>query len=289
MKVIRTIKEMQLFSQGMKLQNKKIGCVPTMGFLHRGHESLITRAKDLSDCVVVSIFVNPTQFGPNEDFDRYPRAFENDCKLIESAGADAVFAPDVLEMYPVGFLTEVKIGKVTEKFEGERRPGHFEGVALVVAKLFNAIKPDIAVFGQKDYQQTLVIKKMIRDLNFGIDIVIAPTMRESDGLAMSSRNTYLSPAIREKATILFQALEEAIKAIESGTKERKIINAIMHKTLRSELEIKIDYAVSALSNNLEEPDVFLAGDHIVLLLACFLGKTRLIDNAVVTVPLTKQM
>lgn len=284
MTIIKTIKEMQGVSRELASKGIKIGCVPTMGFLHEGHLSLIRKAKELSDFVVTTLFVNPTQFGPNEDYDRYPRNFDRDCQLAQSAGADALFVPSVLDMYPIGFAGTLSIGNVTSKFEGSKRPGHFDGVSLVVAKLFNAVMPNIAVFGQKDFQQTLVIKKLIRDFNYDINIVINPTFRESDGLAMSSRNTFLSPDERTKAPILFNALEEALKAIDGGCRERKIINAIMHKTLRSVPEIRIDYAVSALADNLDEPDEFLAGDHIVLLLACFLGRTRLIDNAIATMP-----
>ncbi len=275
---------MQEFSRHLLAKGLKIGCVPTMGYLHDGHLNLIEKAKQLTDCVVTTLFVNPTQFGPHEDFERYPRNFDRDCKLAESAGSDILFAHDILEMYPIGFSTNIIINNLTKKFEGERRPGHFDGVALIVSKLFNAVLPDIAVFGQKDFQQTLVIKQLANDLNFPVRIVIAPTVRESDGLAMSSRNTYLSEEHRNKATILFAALEEALKAIDGGCKERKIINAIMLKTLRTVPEIHIDYAVSALADNLDEPDEFLAGDHIVLLIACYLGKTRLIDNAITTIP-----
>lgn len=282
--IYKSIKEMQKASRELSAKGLVIGCVPTMGFLHEGHLNLIRKAKESSDFVVTTLFVNPTQFGPNEDFERYPRNFERDCRLAEEAGCDAIFAPEVLDMYPIGFAASVSVGKVTEKFEGERRPGHFDGVALVVSKLFNAVMPHIAIFGQKDFQQTMVIKKMVKDLNYDIKIVIAPTVRESDGLAMSSRNTYLSPELRAKANVLFNALEEAIKAIDGGCRERKLINAILHKTLRTVPEIKIDYAVSALADNLDEPDEYLAGDLVVLLLACYLGKTRLIDNALITIP-----
>jgi len=284
MTVINTICEMQEFSKHLLAKGLKIGCVPTMGYLHEGHLNLIEKAKQLTDCVVTTLFVNPTQFGPHEDFERYPRDFDRDCKLAESAGSDILFAPDILEMYPIGFGSNIIINNLTSKFEGERRPGHFDGVALIVSKLFNAVLPDIAVFGQKDFQQTLVIKQLTRDLNFPVKIVIASTVRHSDGLAMSSRNTYLTEELRGKATILFAALEEALKAIDGGCKERKVINAIMHKTLRTVPEIRIDYAASALADNLDEPDEFLAGDHIVLLLACYLGKTRLIDNAITSIP-----
>ncbi len=288
MRIIKTVAEMHEVSDNCRRNGLKIAVVPTMGFLHQGHLSLIRRAKEFADIVITTLFVNPTQFGPNEDYDRYPRNFERDCDLANEAGCDYLFNPEVLEMYPIGFSTSVIMKNVTEKFEGERRPGHFNGVALVVAKLFNATRPDFAVFGQKDYQQTLVIKQMTLDLNFGIKIIIAPTLREYDGLAMSSRNTYLSDEERTKANVLFNALEAAKQAIEGGCRERKVINATLHKTLREVPEIRIDYALSACADNLDEPDTFVSGETIVLLLAVYLGKTRLIDNALVTIPTSSQ-
>lgn len=284
MKIISTISEMQSLSDSLKKENKKIACVPTMGSLHQGHLSLVKKAAQIADIVVTTLFVNPTQFGPNEDYSLYPRDIEKDAKLCQESGVDVLFCPEVLEMYPIGFNSNVQVNNVTEPFEGERRPGHFDGVALIVAKLFNAVRPHIAIFGQKDYQQTLVIKKMAKDLNFGIDIVIAPTVRASDGLALSSRNAYLSEIERSKAVILFQALEEAKTLIMNGCRERKVINATLHKTLRSVPEIKLDYASAASADELNEPDVFFPGELIVILIAVYLGKTRLIDNALVTIP-----
>lgn len=284
MKIINTVAEMQQISDNARRENKKVGVVPTMGFLHEGHLSLVRKAKSECEIVVTTLFVNPTQFGPNEDYEKYPRDLERDSVMAESAGADYLFCPSVLEMYPIGFSTDVKIKNITEKFEGERRPGHFDGVALVVAKLFNAVRPDVAFFGQKDYQQTLVIKRMCQDLNFGIRIIVAPTVRESDGLAMSSRNVYLSSEDRAKATILFNALEEARKAVQDGCRDRKIINAIMHKKLREVSELKLDYAYSACAEDLEEPDFFVPGELVVLIMAVYLGRTRLIDNALVSIP-----
>ncbi|MFP4369179.1 MAG: pantoate--beta-alanine ligase, partial [Candidatus Kapaibacterium sp.] len=192
MKIIEKADEMRKISAELRDSGKKTGFVPTMGFLHRGHTSLFDKAAEISDIIIASIYVNPTQFGPNEDFEHYPRDRERDIELSEKHGVDILFAPDNKQMYPAGHSTTINVTRVSEPFEGEKRPGHFNGVATIVAKLFNIVNPDIAVFGQKDFQQTLVIKQMAADLNMGIKIVIAPTVRENDGLAMSSRNKYLS-------------------------------------------------------------------------------------------------
>ncbi len=284
MNIIKTISIMQETSDKHRAEGKRIAVVPTMGYLHNGHASLITKAKEYADIIITTLFVNPKQFAPHEDFEKYPRDFDRDFQIAESFGSDYLFIPDVREMYPIGFASTITISDITEPYEGHFRPGHFDGVATVVAKLFNATKPHYAVFGQKDYQQSLLIQKLNRDFNFGIEIIISPTIRESDGLAMSSRNTYLSPQFRKKAGILFIALEEAKHAIERGETDRKMINAILHKTLRTVPEIKIDYASSALADSLIEPDRFLPGEKVVLLIACFLEKTRLIDNSVVIIP-----
>lgn len=284
MKIIKTVQEMQEFSANMKRSNKKIGFVPTMGFLHEGHLSLIKFADEKCDIVITSIFVNPTQFAPNEDFESYPRDFERDERLAAKAGCEVIFYPSVREMYPKNYQTTVSLSKVTQKFEGERRPSHFNGVATVVSKLFNAVRPDMAVFGQKDFQQTLVIKKMNEDLNFGIDVVIAPTIRESNGLAMSSRNTYLSEEHREKAGIIFVGIEETRNAIDQGENERKVLNAILQRVLRSVPEIRIDYAAVVDADTMEEPEYYLPGEKVAIIVACYLGKTRLIDNAIATIP-----
>lgn len=284
MKIITTVNEMQKISTSLRKNNSKIACVPTMGYFHEGHASLMRRAKELADVLITTLFVNPTQFGPNEDFERYPRDFDRDSKIAADNGTDFLFYPSVKEMYPYKYNTEVKISGISEKFEGAFRPTHFNGVATVVAKLFNATLPDIALFGQKDYQQTLVIRQLVKDLLFPIDIVIAPTFRQSDGLAMSSRNVYLSSEERSKASTVYQALEQAKAAIELGEKRRKILNAIMHQVLRATSAFKIDYASAANADNFEEPEEFMPSQRIVLLIAAYLGKTRLIDNCVVTVP-----
>lgn len=284
MKTISKISEMQKLADSIRKEGKTIAVVPTMGYLHQGHLSLIRTANKIADVVITTLFVNPTQFAPNEDFEAYPRDLDKDSELASENGTDFLFAPEISDMYPKGFKSEINIGIVTDSFEGEKRPLHFSGVATVVAKLFNITKPHFAVFGQKDYQQTLVIKKLVKDFNFDLQVIVSPTIRESNGLAMSSRNSYLSPEDRKKAGIIFVALEEAKHAIEKGETERKIINAILQKTIRQVPDIRIDYAMCADANDLSSPELFLAGDKIVLLVACYLGKTRLIDNSVVEVP-----
>lgn len=281
--IVKTVKEMQKISFENKLKGLKTAVVPTMGFLHYGHLSLIKKGKLLSDVVITTLFVNPTQFAPNEDFNKYPRDFDKDFKLCEVSGSDYLFFPETEEMYPDGFSTSIEIKGITGKFEGEFRPAHFSGVATVVAKLFNATLPDFAVFGQKDYQQTLLIKKLNDDLNFGIDIVVSETIREKDGLAMSSRNIYLSPENRAKAVTIFHSMEAAKKIIADGEKDREIINSALLDSLKSDAEIKVDYAAAALADTLEEPDTFNSGDEIVMLIAVHLGKTRLIDNSIVKI------
>jgi len=284
MQVIRTISDIQTITTNLKLQKKSIALIPTMGFLHNGHLNLIEKARELADIVITTIFVNPKQFAPHEDFDSYPRDFSKDSKLAQDAGTDILFMPDILSMYPKGFSSTFSVGKLSKIFDGEFRPDFFDGVALICIKLFNCTNPNFAIFGQKDYQQAAVLKKIINELNFNIELFIQPTVREANGLAMSSRNVYLSPKAKEKSSILFIAMEEAKKEIQQGEKRRKIINAIMHKTLRTVPEIKIDYASAALIDNFETPEEFLSGDKIVLLLAVYLGKTRLIDNSLLTIP-----
>lgn len=283
MNFIEKIEEIREISRNSKKNNLKVAFVPTMGALHQGHLSLIEKAKQLSDIVIVSIFVNPKQFAPHEDLDNYPRNLEQDINLANNAGADFIFTPSPLDIYPVGYSTAIKVNKITEVFEGEFRPKFFEGVATVCAKLFIITEPDLVVFGQKDYQQCLVIKRLITDLHLPIEFYMQPTIRESDGLAKSSRNLYLSENDREKSGILFIALEEAKKAISHGETNRKKINAIMHKKLREVKEIKIDYASAALAEDLSQPQFFLKGDKVVLLIACYLNKTRLIDNSIITI------
>jgi pantoate--beta-alanine ligase len=280
---------MSAISRELKSKGKIIGFVPTMGALHHGHTSLFDKAKEHSEITIASIFVNPTQFGPNEDYSQYPRVFEQDAKLAKLHNVEYLFAPDALEMYPIGFSTSILTNNVAEKssisdkFDGKLRPGHFNGVALVVAKLFNIVKPDFAIFGQKDFQQTLVVKQLVKDLNYDTKIVVAPTIRLENGLAVSSRNSYLSDEEKAKAAILYNSMELAKKAISGGERERKRINAIMHQNLRTLPEVRIDYASAVLASDLSEPDIFYPNDKIALLLAVYLGKTRLIDNSLISI------
>lgn len=284
MKTIRSIVEMQETSNRLRLEGKTIALVPTMGFFHEGHLSLMRKAADIADVVITSLFVNPKQFAPNEDYSSYPRDFERDEAAAAENGSDYLFYPNVIEMYQSRFSAEVKISGLTNNFEGLSRPTHFTGVATVVAKLFNCALPHKAVFGQKDFQQTLVVKQLARDLNFPIEIVVCKTVRESNGLAMSSRNFYLSDEERERAGVIFQTLEKARIAIETGERKRKIINAIMIKSLKSVDDIKIDYCSAVEADTLEEPDQFEPSINVALLIAVYVGKTRLIDNSVVTIP-----
>lgn len=285
MKVVSSIAQMHCISAELRTSGKAICLVPTMGYFHDGHISLIKKACTISDTVVVSLFVNPTQFGPNEDFQKYPRDIQRDCEMAEAAGVDYLFVPDADEMYPFKSKSLIHIPEITDKFDGAKRPGHFDGVATVVAKLFNIVQPNIAIFGQKDYQQTLVIKRLVEDYHFNIDIIISPTVRMEDGLAMSSRNTYLGDYERQAANILYKAMKRAESAVLNGETNRNKLNGIMANELLTIPGLKIDYAAAALASNLDEPDNFVPGDEIVLLLACFLGKTRLIDNWLVTLPI----
>lgn len=258
-----------------------------MGYLHEGHISLITRATVECDVVIASLFVNPTQFAPHEDFDSYPRDFEHDYNLAKNADCDVLFAPAREEIYPEGATTSLSVGDLAYKFEGKYRPHFFDGVATVVAKLFSAAIPNKAFFGQKDYQQTLVVKALSKDMLMGVEIVVCPIVRESNGLAMSSRNKYLTDDEKDKAKILFQSLVATKEFIESGVKNRKKINAFLHENLRKLEILKIDYALATDATNLNEPKDFEEGDDIVLLIGTILGKTRLIDNMVVKVPIEK--
>ncbi len=254
-----------------------VGLVPTMGFLHDGHLSLIRRARNECQRVVVSIFVNPTQFGPKEDLAKYPRDLERDLRLIEPF-TDLVWTPSVESMYPTGYQTWVEVEAMTRPLEGAMRPGHFKGVTTVVAKLFNAVQPHKAYFGQKDAQQVAVIRRMVRDLNFPIEIVVCPTTREPDGLAMSSRNVYLDADQRKAATILFRALSAAKELHEAGERDAENLREKMKDALASEPLAEPQYVSCADYDSLEELDVIRG--KTLLSMAVFIGKTRLIDNFV---------
>ena len=269
---------MQKICGGLKREGKIIGFVPTMGYLHKGHLSLIKIAKRKSDVVVVSIFVNPTQFGPKEDFAKYPRDFKRDRLLLESrlGRDDFVFAPRIKDMYPEGYLTYVNVEKITGKLEGAIRPGHFQGVTTVVAKLFNIVQPDIAVFGQKDAQQAVVLKKMVNDLNYGIKVIIAGTVRERDGLASSSRNVYLSKEERKQTKVLYQALRLAKGMIKKGERSPSRIVSKVIALINKQPLADVDYVAITDAHSLELLNK-LKGE-ILISLAVRFGKTRLIDN-----------
>ena len=255
-----------------------VGLVPTMGFLHEGHLSLIRRAREECDHVVVSIFVNPTQFGPKEDLSKYPRDIERDLKLIEPLGTDLVWMPTAEIMYPQGYQTWVEVEAITSPLEGALRPGHFKGVTTVVAKLFNAVQPHKAYFGQKDAQQAAVIRQMVRDLNFPLEVIVCPTMREVDGLAMSSRNVYLDPEQRQAAKVLFRSLSAAKELFERGERNAENIRRKMKEILASEPLAEVQYVSCADYDTLEELDEIKG--KALLSMAVFVGKTRLIDNCV---------
>lgn len=272
----KLISELREHVQTQRALKKVIGCVPTMGALHRGHLSLVEAAKKQSDFVIVTIFVNPTQFAPNEDLSKYPRPLEKDLELCESVGADLVFCPDVETVYPSGKSTVVSVPEVTENLEGEHRPGHFDGVSTIVLKLFNMVQPDIAFFGAKDFQQQLLIRKMCNDLNVPTEIVTCPTVREDDGLAMSSRNVYLNPTERKNATALYRALQHAQEQIHSGNEDLLEVRKSMMQILTSTEGVLVEYATIADANTLQELESPV--EQMVALIAARLGSTRLIDN-----------
>ena len=276
--IIHTVQEMQALSDSLRMKGKTISCVPTMGYLHDGHASLIKEAVKNHDEVITTIFVNPMQFGPSEDFERYPRDPERDMSIIEASGGSILYYPSVDEMYPPDYQTTISVSNISKRFEGAFRPGHFEGVATVVAKLFGATKPHTAFFGQKDYQQTLIIKQMVKDLNMGINISIVPTLREASGLAMSSRNVYLSDEEKKQALVLHSALMAGHSKIQTGTRVRAEIEQAVNDILATCPDFMIQYASVAEAETLETPDIFNKNKDLVLLMAGFLGKTRLIDN-----------
>jgi len=273
MQVVRTIAEIRALRQKL---SGTVGFVPTMGYLHEGHLALVRQARRENAAVIVSIYVNPTQFGPREDFGAYPRDLDRDLELLRKEGTDIVFVPLDDEVYPPGFSSWVDVEKVTERLEGESRPGHFRGVATIVAKLFNIVQPTRAYFGQKDAQQVMAIKKMVADLNMNLEVVIVPTIRESDGLAMSSRNIYLNPKERQAATVLFKALTLAQQLRRGGKKDAEGIRRRMALLIQKEPLARVDYVSIADAETLEELN--LLDRPAVASLAVRIGKTRLIDN-----------
>jgi pantoate--beta-alanine ligase len=259
-----------------RAENRIVGLVPTMGALHRGHLSLIERARRECSPVIASIFVNPKQFGPNEDFSKYPRTFESDSEKLQRAGVDLLFAPEPPEIYPDGFSTYVNVDGLSERLEGRSRPGHFRGVTTVVMKLLQIVQPNFAYFGRKDAQQSRLIAQMARDLNLDTEIVVCPPVREPDGLALSSRNIYLSAEEREAATVLYRALDAARSELAAGVRDALQLQAVLHRTLGAERHARVDYAEIVDAESFE-PVVRVSKSSYVLL-AVFIGKTRLIDN-----------
>ena len=277
MQILRTKAEVRQTIKLARREGKTVGFVPTMGYLHNGHLSLMAVAKKENDLVVTSVFVNPTQFGPAEDFSKYPRDLERDIRLMETVGVDIVFAPEVEEMYGAqGALTFVDISQLSDHLCGAKRPGHFRGVCTVVTKLFNIVQPDCAYFGQKDAQQALIIKRMVHDLDIPVEVKALPTVREADNLAMSSRNIYLNPEERQAALILSRSLALAQQMIKDGERDAAIIIAAMRELIAKEPLARIDY-ISLVSQETVQPTEKIDGP-ILLALAVFVGKTRLIDN-----------
>jgi len=279
MEIIRIPRIVRETSRIHRSRGRSVGFVPTMGALHEGHLSLVRRAKAENDVVIVSVFVNPSQFGANEDFEKYPRNVENDLALLERAGADTAFLPPVEAMYPEGFQTVISVGALAGRLCGAFRSGHFDGVLTIVNKLFNIVQPTRAYFGQKDFQQTVVIRRMVEDLNMDVDIVVCPTVREEDGLAMSSRNTYLGEDERKAATILYRTLTRASEMIRQGNTTPEAVGRLMQEMLTSEpLVTEVQYAGVYDAGTLDSIVEFRKAT--LLAIALLLGKTRLIDNIV---------
>jgi pantoate--beta-alanine ligase len=279
LQIVRDIKKMQSIATGLRKKGKAIGFVPTMGALHDGHLSLIRQARRENDCVVVSIFINPTQFGPKEDFKKYPRKLKMDILLSKGEGADIIFFPDAAAMYPADYKTYVNVEGLSDCLCGRFRPGHFRGVATVVTKLFNIVQPERAYFGQKDAQQATIIKKMVCDLNIPARIRVLPTVREADGLALSSRNTYLSEAERSQALVLFQALSLARDLIRKGNRNSLSIIPKIRRIIEQKKRARVQY-ISIVDPQTLQPVEKIKGKALIIL-AVYFGKTRLIDNIAV--------
>ncbi|GAB4347995.1 MAG: pantoate--beta-alanine ligase [Candidatus Abyssubacteria bacterium] len=279
--VVRDPGEMQALANKIRRQGMSIGFVPTMGYLHEGHASLIRAAREESDVVVLSIFVNPTQFGPTEDLDKYPRDMERDTRVARDAGVDYIFYPEPRAMYPDGFQTYVTVERLTKGYCGVSRPTHFRGVTTICTKLFNIVLPHKAYFGQKDFQQAAVIRRMVKDLDMNLEVVVLPTIRESDGLAMSSRNAYLSPSERAEAVCLIESIRLAREMVRNGERDVKTLTAAMRAHIESKPSARVDYVSIADADSLEELETITAKG--VILLAVYIGKTRLIDNEILVV------
>ena len=291
MELIRTVDAMQDHADTARTEGDRLALVPTLGALHEGHLALVRRALETADHVTVSVFVNPTQFGPDEDYDEYPRDLEGDREKLEALGVDAMFAPSVEEMYPYandeglpGPLAWVAVNKLDEHLCGAYRDGHFRGVTTVVTKLFHACKPDVGVFGRKDAQQYVILKRLVEDLLFDIEIVGVPTVREPDGLAQSSRNAYLDPEEREQATVLYEAVTAVETAIEEGEQEAQAVVDAMDAALAEAPDADVQYASVVDAHTLQPVDYLAPGQTVLAAVAVFFGETRLIDNAFVEVP-----
>jgi pantoate--beta-alanine ligase len=291
MDVIRTVDEMQAHADAARAEGQTLALVPTLGALHEGHLTLIRRALEEADHVTVSVFVNPTQFGPDEDYDEYPRDLEGDQKKLEALNVDALFAPSVDEMYPYvddealpGPLAWVSVDRLDEHLCGAYREGHFRGVTTVVTKLFHACKPDLAVFGKKDAQQYVILQRLVETLLFDIDIVGVPTVREPDGLATSSRNEYLDSEEREQASVLFEAVTAAEEALEEGEQEAEAVVRAMENKLAAAPDGEVEYAEVVDANTLQPTDHLAPGQDVLAAVAVYFGDTRLIDNTFVEVP-----
>lgn len=280
MQIIEKISVMQRWSETQRCEGRRIAFVPTMGFLHEGHLSLVRYARSRGDRVVVSVFVNPTQFAPQEDFAAYPRDFERDRTLLENEGVEILFSPAVQEMYPQGFQTRVEVSQLSKFLCGAHRQGHFQGVATVVLKLFNAVRPHVAIFGEKDYQQLQLIRSLVRDLNFNIEIAGHPIVREADGLAMSSRNAYLSAEERRAALCLFRSLSRAASMVQTGEVTAPVITDAVKAEIARESLAQLEYVKLCDTMTLTEVDQ--VQDRALLALAVRIGKTRLIDNTILT-------
>ncbi len=275
MDVISTVSAMMKARDGAE---RPLGLVPTMGYLHQGHMTLVERARNDNKSVVVSVFINPTQFGPGEDLDGYPRDFERDVAMLAGQGVDIVFATDSGQMYPPGYSTYIDVGEIGERLEGKHRPGHFRGVVTVVTKLLTIVRPDRAYFGQKDGQQSLVIERLNRDLNLGAEIVVMPTVREPDGLAMSSRNVYLTPRQRGNAAVLYKALSRASEMWRKGETDAGVLRGEMERVINEGSPAKLDYVSIAALDTLEEMGRISAP--VMASVAVWFGKARLIDNVI---------
>ena len=279
MQIINTVAAMQSFCRELRMRGDVVGFVPTMGALHEGHLSLVLRAKAECDVVTASIFVNPLQFAPGEDLARYPRTFEEDCKLLEAEGVEALFAPDAAEMYPDGAVTTVTVAGIEDRLDGASRPGHFAGVATIVAKLFNVVRPDRAYFGQKDAAQLAVIRQMVRDLNFSVELVGCPIVRDADGLALSSRNRYLSATERQQALVLHAALLRMKQMIAEGERDSATLIRGGMEAFQSVTGVRLDYLSVADASTLLPVRSVHSGTLVAI--AAYVGNTRLIDNFLV--------